>query len=73
MVFFMTFRAIFYDRNGASPSTRSVSAADAEHLPDIILVVPGRTTYDHDGHDPEGRHIYRERATDWRRNSPSSE
>jgi hypothetical protein len=61
----MTFRAIFYDRHGhVSPPTRAVSAVDAEHLPDIILVVPSRTTYDHDGHDPEGRHIYRERATD---------
>ena len=44
--------------------TRVVPAADAEHLPDIILVVPGRITYDHDGHDPEGRHIYRERVTE---------
>jgi hypothetical protein len=61
----MTFRAIFYDRHGhiAAP-TRGVPAADAEHLPDIILVVPGRIAYDHDGHDPEGRHIYRERVTD---------
>lgn len=68
----MTFSAIFYDRHGhVSPSTRSVSAADVEHLPDIILFVSGRITYDRDGHDPEGRHIYRERVTDWRRNSPS--
>lgn len=60
----MTFRAIFYDRNGhISAPARGVPAADAEHLPDIILVVPGRMTYDHDGHDPEGRHIYRERVT----------
>ena len=61
----MTFRAIFYDRHGQiSPPTRAISAADAEHLPDIILTVPGRITYDHDGHDPEGQHIYRERVTD---------
>jgi hypothetical protein len=61
----MTFRAIFYDRHGhVSPSSCVVPAADAEHLPDIILVVPGRVTYDHDGRDSKGRHIYRERVTD---------
>jgi hypothetical protein len=61
----MTFRAIFYDRHGhLSPPTRIVPTDDPEHLPDIILVVPGRITYDHDGHDREGRHIYRERVTD---------
>ena len=61
----MTFRAIFYDRQGrSSPATREVSAADAEHLPDVILTVPGRVTYDHDGHDTEGRQVYRERAKD---------
>ena len=61
----MTFRAIFYDRNGrVLPPSRVVSAADAEHLPDIILVVPGRISYHHDGHDPEGRPVYRERVAD---------
>ena len=61
----MTFRAIFYDRHGhVSPPTRALSAADAEHLPDIILVVPGPRTYDHDGHDTDGQHIYRERVID---------
>lgn len=61
----MTFRAIFYDRHGhVSSPTRVIPADDAEHLPDIILVVPGPATYDHDGHDPEGRHIYRERVTE---------
>jgi hypothetical protein len=61
----MTCRAIFYDRHGRiSPPTRVIPAADAEHLPDIILVVPGRLRYHHDGHDPEGQHIYRERAAD---------
>jgi hypothetical protein len=61
----MTFPAIFYDRHGhRSAPTRGVPAADAAHLPDIILVVPGRITYDHDGHDPKGRPIYRERVTD---------
>jgi len=57
----MTFRAIFYDRHGqVSATPRGVPAAAAEHLPDIILVVPGPITYHRDGHDPEGRHIYRE-------------
>ena len=59
----MTFRAIFYDRLGrVSGTTHVVPGDDPEHLPDIILVVPGRVTYDHDGHDIKGRHIYRERV-----------
>ena len=61
----MKFRAIFYDRLGrVSGTTRVVPGDDPEHLPDIILVVPGRISYHHDGHDPEGRHVYRERGAD---------
>lgn len=61
----MTFSAIFYDRHGrVSPPTRVIPADDPEHLPDIILIVGGRLSYEHDGHDPQGRHIYRERVTD---------
>lgn len=61
----MTFRAIFYDRHGrVSPPTRVIPTEDLEHLPDIILMVPGRVSYEHDGRDPQGRHIYRERHTD---------
>ena len=60
----MTFPAIFYDRHGhVSPPNRVVPADDPEHLPDIILVVPGGATYDHDGRDATGRHVYRERVT----------
>ena len=58
----MNFSAIFYDRLGhVSGTTRVFPGDDPEHLPDIILVVPGRVRYDHDGHDTEGRRIYRER------------
>ena len=60
----MTFRAIFYDRHGKpAQHPRIVSAADDEHLPDRFLTVPGGLVYDHDGTDPKGQHVYRERVT----------
>lgn len=39
-----------------------VPSDDSDHLPDVILVAPGRITYDDDGHDAKGRHIFRERV-----------
>ncbi len=58
----MTFRAIFYDRHGHVSPPPALSQPLMPNTCPTLFSSYRPITYHHDGHDPEGRHIYRERA-----------